>query len=140
MSRVLLLVSEPGGYADGLIRGNPQDYKEIAEEDSNSGTDGTWIDATLNLATGRSAVDRNGGRTDKLLVVVARQSCDLVVTRTGQDPSAINSVVPIPVAPEGITQYSCLLGRDISAVHVRFPVIPDADPGNDPWWKIFWPF
>jgi len=139
MARVLLIVSEPGGWSDGLIRGNPQDYKEIAEEDSNSGLDGTWIDSGLNLVTGRNAVDRNGNGTDKLLVVVARESCDLVVTRAGQDPTTVNSVVPIPVAPEGITQYTCLLGRDVANVYVRLFAMPESEP-TQPWWKIFWPF
>lgn len=140
MARVLLLVSEPGGHSDGMIRGNPQDYKEIGDEDSNSGSsDYDWQDSGLNLATGKSAVDRNSGRTDKLLVVVARAPCDLVVTRAGQTPESISNIVPIPVAEEGFTQYSCLLSREIANVYVRFPPVPDAEP-DKPWYLAWWPF
>lgn len=139
MARVLLLVSEPGGYADGLIRGNPQDFKEIADEDSNSGNELVWIDAGLNLGTGKNAVDRNGKGTDKLLVVVARAPCDLVLTRSGQDPDAMNNIVPIPVAEEGLTQYACLMDRGITNVYVRFPAMPDEEP-DKPWYLAWWPF
>lgn len=135
MSRVLLYLSEPGGHAGGIIRGTLQDYREIGEEDSNSGTD--WIDAGLNLATGRAAVVRNGGK-DKLLLVVAREPCDLVVAMAGQNPDDLKTI-PIPVAPEGITSYVHLLGQEIAKVYIRMLPMPDEEPAQ-PWWRFFWPF
>lgn len=136
MSRVLLYLSQPGGHSDGIIRGTIQDYVEIAEEDSNSGEG--WINSGLDLATGRSAVNRNGGTGDKLLLLVSREPCDLAVCENGADPTAVK-VIPIPVAPEGMTGYTHLIGREVTGVYVRFPTMPDTEP-TQPWWRFFWPF
>lgn len=70
---------------------------------------------------------------------VSRGLGDLVLTKAGQDPTGIANIVPIPVAAEGMTQYSCVLGQEVAAVHVRFFSIPDEEPTR-PWYLAWWPF
>lgn len=135
MARVLLYLSKPGGYADGVIRGAIQDYQEIGEEDSNSGTG--WIDSGLNLATSKADVNLNGGR-DKLMLLVAREPCDLAVCEANQTPDEAK-LIPIPVALEGMTGYTHIITRSVTGIYIRFPTMPAEEPAQ-PWWKMFWPF
>lgn len=135
MSRVLFYLSKPGGYSDGVIRGAIQDYQEIGEEDSNSGT--VWIDSGLNLSTMKADVNLYGGK-DKLLLVVTREPCDLAICENDANPDEVK-IIPIPVAPEGMTGYTHIITRSVSAVYVRFPTMPAEEPAQ-PWWRFFWPF
>lgn len=131
MSAVIFMISKPSEHVDGLIVGNPASVRTIEIETLESGE---WVDTELTPRDGRRLGE------NRLMIVVARQPVYLLQVFAGQTPEGSEAnAVPIPVAEDGITSYSCIVHPETRRVFVKAPAIPEDEPTR-PWWLAWWPF